>query len=196
MTFVTQKESDVIDGEEGAASNEKFDWNTWEPIITAVTILASVLAFFIGFISIRRKRSKLRKHMDNIDETFNSYKKNVQVCSKQLVDLRESIKAEVRDGKIEESHFLILDKKIGDYLVEIESEEDAKLERTIEKKKIDKEPQKDDVKETSKESKKKDPKPPPESGKENKDTVKSEKETRSKDKPKKKTSPSSKTKKE
>ena len=49
------------------------------------------------------------------------YNKNYQECEKELVTLREDIKQEVKNGKIEENHFLILDKKIDDYLREMKA---------------------------------------------------------------------------
>ncbi|UCF08261.1 MAG: Ig-like domain-containing protein [Thermoplasmata archaeon] len=99
-------------------------WETWEPIITGVTILASLIAFLIGFLSLRRKRSKLRHYLDDIDDTYDEYKENPQRCEEELIALRESIKKEVRRGRLEENHFLILDKKIDEYLLEMKSKKD------------------------------------------------------------------------
>jgi hypothetical protein len=59
--------------------------------------------------------------MERIDDTYNEYSEEYQVCQQELVALREDIKAEVKDGKIEENHFLILDKKIDDYLREMKA---------------------------------------------------------------------------
>jgi hypothetical protein len=102
--------------------DELTDWSFWEPIITILALVASAVAFLIGFISIRRKRNKLRQYLVTIDNTFNDYKKNYQECEQELITLRDSIKHDVEDGKIEENHFLILDKKIEDYMHEMESE--------------------------------------------------------------------------
>ncbi|UCH89525.1 MAG: Ig-like domain-containing protein, partial [Thermoplasmata archaeon] len=109
------------DKPEGKGDVTESTWDKIEPIVTAVTILASAIAFLIGFISIRRKRGKLRKYLDKIDETYNDYKNNPKVCEKELRELRESIKADVKKGEIEENHFLILDKKIDDYIEDVKS---------------------------------------------------------------------------
>jgi hypothetical protein len=103
------------------APKEEFDWETWEPIVTGLTILISLIAFLIGFLTLRKKRGKLRQYMEKVDNTFNEYKKNYQECEKELITLREYIKKDVKDGKIEEDHFLILDKKIDDYLREMKA---------------------------------------------------------------------------
>jgi hypothetical protein len=105
----------------GKEEAEKSFWDVWEPIITGLTVLASITVFLIGFLSIRRKRSKLRRYMERIEVTFNEHKMNPQKCKKELISLREFIKAEVTRGKLEESHFLILDKKIDDHLMELKA---------------------------------------------------------------------------
>jgi hypothetical protein len=99
-------------------SSQSF-WDTWEPIITGATVLASIIVFLIGFLSIRRKRGKLRLYMERIENTFDEHKNNPEECKKELIALRDSIKADVKKGKIEENHFLILDKKIDDHLMEL-----------------------------------------------------------------------------
>jgi hypothetical protein len=103
-----------------------FDWEVWEPIITILTILASLVAFLLGFLSIRRKRSKLRKYMEKIDNSYNEHQEDPEECQQELTGLRDEIKHEVKAGKIEENHFLILDKKIDDYLGEIKASKKGK----------------------------------------------------------------------
>jgi hypothetical protein len=98
---------------------EGFDWNTWEPIITGVTILASMLIALFGFIQLRKRRSRLHQYLEKIDETYDEYKEDPDECKKELLSLREKIKIEVKHGHLEEGHFLVLDKKIDDYLMEI-----------------------------------------------------------------------------
>ncbi|UCE37747.1 MAG: Ig-like domain-containing protein [Thermoplasmata archaeon] len=112
QTFKTEEEV------EEAQAKESF-WETWEPIITGATVLASILVFLIGFLSIKRKRGKLKLYMERIDDTYNEYKKNPQECEQELIALREGIKKDVHRGKIEENHFLILDKKIDDYIMKL-----------------------------------------------------------------------------
>jgi hypothetical protein len=112
-------------GTEEVDKEERSFWDQWEPIITGLTIMASLIAFLIGFIAIRRKRGKLRQYMERIDDTFNEYKKEYQTCEQELIALREDIKKDVKKGKIEENHFLILDKKIDDYLLEMKVQKEG-----------------------------------------------------------------------
>jgi hypothetical protein len=103
-------------------------WETWEPIITGLMILASFIAFLIGFVSIRRKRDKLRQYLERIDNTFNEYKNDYKICEHELITLREDIKGDVKKGKIAENHFLILDKKIDDYLLQMKTQKEESVE--------------------------------------------------------------------
>ncbi|UCH88901.1 MAG: Ig-like domain-containing protein [Thermoplasmata archaeon] len=123
-SFITEPAPEGEDEEEVPPGEEKEDdeksWDYWEPIITILTIVISLIIGLLGFIRIRKKQSKLRKYLDKIDSTYNDYKKNHQICEKELIELRESIKDEVKDGKIEEFHFLVLERKIDDYLQEME----------------------------------------------------------------------------
>jgi hypothetical protein len=63
--------------------------------------------------------------MERIDDTFNEYSKEYKTCEQELIALREDIKGDVKKGKIEENHFLILDKKIDDYLQKMKAHEDG-----------------------------------------------------------------------
>jgi hypothetical protein len=96
-------------------------WTFWEPIVTGLTILATFLLALFGFVKLRKKRNKLRDYLEQIDSTFNEYNENIQICEQELITLRDAIKREVAEGKLEEAHFLILDKKIDDYLKDMRS---------------------------------------------------------------------------
>jgi hypothetical protein len=114
--FFTEKEPE----DEGTSF-----WETWEPIITALTILMSIIIFLVGTLTVRKKRGKLRLYLEKIDETYNEYKKNYQECEKELITLRESIKKDVKRGKLVDSHFLILDKKIDEYMQEMKAQKNG-----------------------------------------------------------------------
>jgi hypothetical protein len=120
-SFITEKAQ--------VAEEEGFDWNTWEPIITAVTILISVFVFLFGFLSIRKRRGRLRQYLEKIDDIFDKYKDNHQRCQQELITLRETIRKEVKDGKLDESHYLILDKKLDDYLLDMKALKDTGPEK-------------------------------------------------------------------
>lgn len=94
-------------------------WDVWEPVITGGTIIATGLGVFIGFYSLRRKRRKLGKYIQKLDNTYNEYRKDPHICEHKLNQLKEWLKIKVGRGKLDEYHYLILDKKIDDYLAEV-----------------------------------------------------------------------------
>ena len=94
-------------------------WDKWEPIITGGTIIATALGVLIGFYSLRRKRRKLGKYIQKLDNTYNEYRKDPHICEHKLNQLKEWLKIKVGRGKLDEYHYLILDKKIDDYLAEV-----------------------------------------------------------------------------
>jgi hypothetical protein len=123
LNFYTGKEPS------GSKGDEDDLWDILEPIITGLTIMASALAFMFGFYSIRKKRRRLRKYLDKIDETYETHKNNFDECESELKKLRDTIKSEVKDGKIEENHFLILNSRIREHIKDIRA---AKKEADVE----------------------------------------------------------------
>ncbi|UCD38211.1 MAG: Ig-like domain-containing protein [Fidelibacterota bacterium] len=91
-------------------------WDTLEPMITGLTILASILLALFGFLKLKKKRGRLAEYLEQIEETYDEYKHDYDTCYRELISLRDKIKIEVKQGNLEEGHFLILDKKIDDYI--------------------------------------------------------------------------------
>jgi hypothetical protein len=108
-------------------------WNLLEPLITGIMILVSAIAFLVGFVKLRKKKNKLRVYLEKIDDVYEEYKEDPKVCGEELVALREVIKKEVKEGELEENHFLILDKKIDEYLGELDIPKDRKGPKVISK---------------------------------------------------------------
>ena len=94
-------------------------WDTWEPIVTALTVLGTILAALIGFLIVRKKRGMLKKYLAEIESTFGSYSKGSDYCEKELLRLKTEIKTKFNEGKIEENHYIILDRKISEYIGEV-----------------------------------------------------------------------------
>ncbi len=95
------------------------EWDIWEPILTGLTILGTIIVALIGFFKLRKKRSKLQEYIDKIDEIYTNYDKDYKSCRRELIALQGTIKREFKQHKIDDNHFLILDRKINDYLQEL-----------------------------------------------------------------------------
>jgi hypothetical protein len=111
----------TVAGEKNKGKNDdsSFNWEVWEPIVTVITILGTAIVAFIGFYKLRLKRSQLRRYIGKLDELYEKFRKDPYVCEHKLNQLKESLKIKFRRGEMEENHYLIMDKKIDDYLSEV-----------------------------------------------------------------------------
>lgn len=121
----------------GSNNNEEDWWKTWEPILTGGTIGGTAVAALVGFVSLRKKRSQLRKYISRLDDIYDKYRKDPYVCEHKLSQLKESLKVKFRRGDMVENHYLIMDKKIDDYL------NTMRYRKTLTKPKIVKGPEKE-----------------------------------------------------
>jgi hypothetical protein len=127
--------------EKGPENEEAFGWEFWEPIVTVLTIIGTAAVALVGVLSLRKKRSLLSRYIGKLDTIYKKNKWDPDQCSKKLNALKESLKLKVSQGKVEEYHFIILDKRIDEYL------EEVKMFKSSSKPKIVKIFDKDDDKE-------------------------------------------------
>lgn len=106
-------------GEKDKGSTEGDWWKTWEPIVTVLTIVGTAVVALVGYWSLRKKRSKLRTYIGKLDDVYNEHRKDPYLCEHKLSQLKEALKIKFRRGEMEENHYLILDKKIDDYLGDV-----------------------------------------------------------------------------
>ena len=104
---------------EKSETDDLFSWNNLEPIITGVTIAATGMVGVFGIYQLRKRRSLLRKYIERLDDVYTKYKHDPQLCEKKLLQLKDSLKAKVKSGEVEEYNYIILDKKIDDYRDEV-----------------------------------------------------------------------------
>jgi hypothetical protein len=112
-SFTTE---DKKEGSGKGSDNGLFNWEFWEPIVTGLTVIGTAIFALVGIWSLRRKRGKLRNHITRLDEIYEKYRKDPYVCEHKLNQLKESLKIKFKSGEMEENHYLIMDKKIDDYL--------------------------------------------------------------------------------
>jgi len=98
-------------------------WSNWEPIVTIFTIFASVVVSAYGYLIVRKKRKRLKGYLEEIDGDYNTYFINLQMCENKLLLLKDKITHEFEEGKMNENHYFILEKKINDYLSELKEKE-------------------------------------------------------------------------
>lgn len=91
------------------------------PLITdnmleIVGLLLTVGAMVGGWLLYRRRTSFLTRELYKIDHTFSVLSEDVDECRTNLRGLREELKEMLVRRKIDESHYLILEKRIEQYL--------------------------------------------------------------------------------
>ena len=92
----------------------------WETIAIVVSI-CSGLAAVMGFsVSSHKKKRAISKYMEEIDATFSEYKWKSKRCEAELYRLRDLLEERLKKGKIDESLYELLTKRIDKYLREIQ----------------------------------------------------------------------------
>ncbi|MGO9644573.1 MAG: hypothetical protein ACLPY5_07475 [Candidatus Bathyarchaeia archaeon] len=69
-----------------------------------------------------RKRRTVSSYLSRIDSTYNEYAMDREDCKTRLEQLKHEIIQLLNKGKIDESHFEMLDEKIKDYLLDLVQE--------------------------------------------------------------------------
>ncbi|MFQ6135668.1 MAG: hypothetical protein ACE5PM_00610 [Candidatus Hydrothermarchaeales archaeon] len=87
----------------------------WEQVGVVLVVMGAGVGWFLS----RRKRSRVKKLLDNIDETYASFKMNARRCEAELYRHRDIALDHLKRGKIDDQSYAILDKRIDDYLGEI-----------------------------------------------------------------------------
>jgi hypothetical protein len=118
-SFKTGKNLGNGNSNSGNDNSEEDWWKTWEPILTVLTIVGTLLIALFGIYSLRKKRGLLSRYIEKLDNTYKKYKWDPDTCIKKLIALKHSLKAKVSQGTVEEYHYIILDKRIDDYLEEV-----------------------------------------------------------------------------
>lgn len=87
-----------------------------ETYIGMVAAIVGSTSIFAGWYYKRRERSYLNKSMNRIDFTYDALKNNKVEGVKQLEELRKEITNLFKKGKLTDSHYNILDKRISELI--------------------------------------------------------------------------------
>ncbi len=87
----------------------------WEQI----GVILAITGAMIGGLLSRKKRRRIKKLLDDVDKTYESFKMNSRRCEAELYKHRDIVLEQLKKGKINEESYNILDKRIDNYLSEI-----------------------------------------------------------------------------
>lgn len=93
----------------------------WNMISVVISILAGLAAIFGFSVSSHKKKRAISKYMEEIDSTFSEYKWKTKRCEAELYRLHDVLEDSLKKGKIDESLFELLTKRIDKYLHEIQN---------------------------------------------------------------------------
>jgi len=93
--------------------------NLTVPYTTFLSALVPMAGAVATYYLRGRKRRTVSSYLSKIDSTYNEYAMDREDCKTRLEQLKHEIIQLLNKGKIDESHFEMLDEKIKDYLLEL-----------------------------------------------------------------------------
>lgn len=74
-----------------------------------------------GWVIYRRRRGFLTRQLDRIDHTFRDFSEDVTECRHNLLEMKSQLAGMLQRSKLEESQYLILEKRIDQYLEDLDT---------------------------------------------------------------------------
>jgi hypothetical protein len=93
------------------------NWDQLGLLVEAIVVIFTAIFAAIGIIKLRKKRSKLKEYMDQIDEIFDK-DESARDKEKEFIGLKKQIKDEFSRGLITENHYMILEREVDNALGE------------------------------------------------------------------------------
>ncbi len=108
----------------------------WVQMLALIVSVIGVVLAVSGFsIANKSKQKNLKKFLHEIDDAYTSYKWKTKRCEAELYRLLDQVEEQLKEGKIDESTFSLLEKRIHKYLDEIKYAEERPIYSDSEQKK-------------------------------------------------------------
>lgn len=92
----------------------------WETIALVISILSGVAAITGFSLTNHNRKRAISKYMEKIDSTFANFKWQSKQCESELYSLKSELEDSLKKGKVDESLYELLTKRIDKYLKEIQ----------------------------------------------------------------------------
>lgn len=92
----------------------------WETIALVISILSGVAAITGFSLTSHNRKRAISKYMEKIDSTFANFKWQSKQCESELYSLRSELEDNLKKGKVDESLYELLTKRIDKYLKDIQ----------------------------------------------------------------------------
>ncbi len=104
----------------GSSSFESFISEYWVQFLALIVSLIGVALAVTGFtLAGAKKKKSVSKFINQIDDTFASFKWKSKRCEAELYRLHDLIDEQLKAGKIDEGSYHLLNSRIDKYLAEI-----------------------------------------------------------------------------
>lgn len=105
----------------------------WVQLLALVVSVIGVVLAVSGFsMANKSKQKNLKKFLHEIDDAYTSYKWKTKRCEAELYRLLDQVEEQLKEGKIDESTFSLLEKRIHKYLDEIKYAEERPMHNSEE----------------------------------------------------------------
>jgi len=111
----------VLKKESGVEEIAGLSVDMWGLLLAVISGILAIIMFLFGFVKMRKKKSRLKEYMEEIDLIMES-KKSQRDKEDDLIDLKGKIKKEFSAGLIIENHYLILEREVDNAIGEIRTE--------------------------------------------------------------------------
>lgn len=91
-------------------------------IALLVSMIGVILAISGFSLSNKKKQKFLKKYFHEIDDVYSAFKMKGERCEAELYRLQDLIEHELKEGRIDENTFQLLEKRIEKYLKEIKEQ--------------------------------------------------------------------------
>jgi hypothetical protein len=89
--------------------------------LNSLGAVATAVSVILGWFFTTRKRRFLSGYLTKIDSTYNNYAVNREECKGRLNQMKDDVAEMLKKGKIDVSHFGVLEGKISQYLRDLNS---------------------------------------------------------------------------
>ncbi len=86
-----------------------------------IGIVMTSVGSAVGWYAKTGRKRRLGTLLDKVDKLYLSFKENTTKCESALYDFKDVVASDLKQGKIDESSFQILDNRIDKYLAEVKS---------------------------------------------------------------------------
>jgi hypothetical protein len=99
----------------------------WVQFLALIVSVIGVVLAVSGFsLANKKKRKFLRRYLKEIDEAYVSYKMRSKRCEAEMIRLQDMIEDRLKEGKLDENSYHLLEQRIEKYLQEIKNDNGGK----------------------------------------------------------------------